>query len=78
MSDNPEEITILLRRWHAGDQAAGDEIFNRLMPELRRIAARLRSREGRNYSLQRTQLVNELYSKLLEANHVIDSSLSTL
>lgn len=72
MSDNPEEITILLRRWHAGDHAAGDEIFNRLMPELRRIAARLRSREGPNYSLQRTELVNELYSKLLNANHVID------
>ncbi|HEY6249251.1 MAG TPA: ECF-type sigma factor [Candidatus Angelobacter sp.] len=71
MSDTPQDITVLLRRWHAGDQSAGDEIFRRLMPQLRRIAARLRSREGRNYSLQRTELVNELYSKLLDANHVI-------
>lgn len=72
MTDNPQEITVLLRRWHAGDQTAGDEVFNRLMPDLRRIAARLRSREGRNYSLQRTELVNELYSRLLNANKVID------
>lgn len=72
VSDNPQDITALLRRWHAGDQAAGDEIFTRLMPELQRIAARLRGRESRNYSMQRTELVNELYSKLLVANHVID------
>lgn len=72
MSENPQDITTLLHRWHEGDQAAGDEVFNRVMPELRRIAARLRSREGRNFSLQRTELVNELYSKLLDANDVID------
>lgn len=72
MPDNPQDITVLLRRWHAGDQDAGDEIFRRLMPELQKIAARLRSHERPNYSLQRTELVNELYSKLLDANHVID------
>jgi RNA polymerase sigma factor (TIGR02999 family) len=70
--DNPQDITVLLRRWHAGDQDAGDEIFRRLMPELQKIAARLRNRERPNYSLQRTELVNELYSKLLDANNVID------
>lgn len=42
------------------------------MPKLQEIAARLRAGERRNYSLQRTELVNEVYSKLLEANHVID------
>ena len=72
MSENPQDITLLLHRWHAGDRAAGDELFRRLMPDLRRIAARLRSREGRNYSLQRTELVNELYSGLLDANQAID------
>lgn len=72
MSDNPPDITILLRRWHEGDQVSGEEIFRRLMPELQRIAARLRNRERPNYSLQRTELVNELYSKLLDANRVVD------
>jgi len=70
--DKPQDITVLLHRWHAGDQAAGDEIFRRVMPELQKIAARLRDRERHNYSLQRTELVNELYSKLLAANHAID------
>ncbi|HLJ27039.1 MAG TPA: ECF-type sigma factor [Candidatus Angelobacter sp.] len=72
MSDSPKDITVLLRRWHAGDQVAGEEIFRQLMPELQRIAARLRNREHPNYSLQRTELVNEVFLKLLDANPVID------
>lgn len=71
MPDDTHEITILLRRWHEGDQAAGDELFRLLMPELKKIAARLRKRERSNFSLQRTELVNELYSGLMEANRVI-------
>jgi len=72
VADNPQDITVLLRRWHEGDQTAGDEVFRLLMPELKKIAARLRSRERPNYSLQRTELVNEIYSKLLGANREID------
>jgi RNA polymerase sigma factor (TIGR02999 family) len=72
VSDKPNDITILLRRWHEGDQAAGDELFSLLMPELKRIADRLRNRERPNFPLQRTELVNELYSGLLDANHAID------
>jgi RNA polymerase sigma factor (TIGR02999 family) len=72
MSEAPKEITLLLRRWHAGDQTAGEQVIPLLMPQLLRIAARLRRREGPNYSLQSKELVNELYTKLLAANHVID------
>jgi len=72
VSDYSVDITVLLHRWHNGDHAAGDEIFQRLMPDLQRIAARLRSLERPNYSLQRTELINELYSKLVDANHAID------
>jgi len=68
----PFEITVLLRRWHEGDHSAGDELFRLILPELKKIAARFRNREHPNYSLQRTELVNELYSKLLDANRVID------
>jgi len=70
--DNSHDITALLHRWHAGDQSAGDEIFSRVMPELRKIAARLRGREHSSFPFQRTELVNELYSGMLEANHAID------
>ncbi|HEV3041247.1 MAG TPA: sigma-70 family RNA polymerase sigma factor [Candidatus Angelobacter sp.] len=72
MSNTPLDITVLLRRWHNGDHAAGDELFRLILPELKKIAARFRNRERPNYSLQRTELVNELYSKLLEANDEID------
>src|SRR5438128_1540788 len=72
VADNPQDITVLLRRWHTGDQTAGDELFRLLMPDLKKIAARLRSRERPNYSLQRTELVNEIYSRLLDANREID------
>ena len=72
MLNDPQEITVLLRRWHTGDPDAGDELFRLLLPELKKIAARLRSRERHNYSLQRTELVNEIYSKLLAANLAID------
>ena len=70
--ENPKDITILLRRWHKGDHEAGEELFRLIMPELLRIAARLRSRERQNYPLQRTELVNEIYSRLLAANLAID------
>lgn len=72
MPDNSQDITVLLRRWHDGDQAAGNEVFCLLLPELKRIAARLRRLEHPNFTLQRTELVNELYSNLLRANSTID------
>jgi RNA polymerase sigma factor (TIGR02999 family) len=72
VSNSPKDITIFLRRWHAGDQAAGEEVFRLLMPELQKIAARFRNRERRNYSLQRTELVNEIFLRLLDANRAID------
>lgn len=73
MADSPNDnITHCLRRWHAGDQAAGDEVFRLLMPELQKIAARFHNRERRNYSLQRTELVNEIFFKLLDANRAVD------
>lgn len=69
---DPKDITILLRQWHEGDHEAGEELFRLIMPELLRIAARLRSRERQNYPLQRTELVNEIYTRLLAANLAID------
>ena len=72
MSDNPQDITVLLRRWHAGDQAAAEELLVLLQPELKKIAARCLRRERSNYSLQRTELFDEGFMKLAEANRVID------
>jgi len=66
------DITVLLKKWHAGDHDASEEIFRLLMPDLKRIAARSLRRDGKNPSLQRTELVNEAFFKLAEANRVID------
>jgi RNA polymerase sigma factor (TIGR02999 family) len=72
MSDNPGEVTILLRQWHAGDETAGEKIFRLLEPDLKRIAGRCLRRERPNHTLQRTELVNEGFFKLAEANLVVD------
>jgi hypothetical protein len=39
------EVTQLLRRWHAGDKAAGDELSTRIYGELHRLAASYARRE---------------------------------
>jgi RNA polymerase sigma-70 factor, ECF subfamily len=58
------EITSLLKRVTAGDQAAAEELVPLVYDELRRIAgARLR-RERPQHTLQTTALVHEAYIKL--------------
>ena len=70
MAEDPREITILLRRWTAGDQDALNELFQLLEPEFRQLAGRLLVREGRNHTLQRTELVNELFLKLAKSQKI--------
>lgn len=76
MSDNADDITQWLRRWHAGDPDAAQELFRRLMPDLKRIAARCLARENRNrnrkHTFQRTDLVNEGFIRLAQANRVVE------
>ncbi len=64
MPVNPEEITLLLQQWRGGDRDAESRIYEVLMPELRAIAGRSLRRERRNHTLQRTELVNEIFLKL--------------
>jgi len=56
------ELTDLLQRWRAGNEAAGERLIERLYPQLRSLAA-LRL-AGHEVSLQITELVHELYIKL--------------
>jgi RNA polymerase sigma-70 factor (ECF subfamily) len=57
-------VTVLLRAWARGDQAAGDRLFPLLYGELRRQAARYMRRERRGHTLQPSGLVNEAYLRL--------------
>ena len=72
MPDTPPDITILLRQWHEGNLSARDKLFVLLMPRLKEIAAKRLRRERPNHTLQRTELVNEAFMELADANHVIE------
>ena len=63
MADQP--VTTLLMEWRTGNQDAGRELFSRMQPELRRIAAMYMRRERPGHTLQPTALVNELYLRFI-------------
>jgi RNA polymerase sigma-70 factor (ECF subfamily) len=67
---DPQDITRLLHQWGAGDHDAGEKLFKLLMPDLRKLAARCLRREHPNHSLQRSELINECFLRLLSAKHV--------
>ena len=70
MSADSEEITVLLQKWRGGDRDAESRLFRVLMPELRRIADRALRRERRGHTLQRTELVNEIFLRLEKAKKI--------
>jgi RNA polymerase sigma factor (TIGR02999 family) len=64
MATSAPDITALLVRWRAGDQAAFDALFPRVYEVLRRMAGGLLSRERPGHTLSATALVHEAYVKL--------------
>jgi RNA polymerase sigma factor (TIGR02999 family) len=71
VSDDSDDITHWLHRWHEGDPEAADKLFRLILPRLKKIAARRLRREP-NVSLSASEVVNELYGKMAQANLVID------
>jgi RNA polymerase sigma factor (TIGR02999 family) len=63
-------VTGLLLAWSQGEQAALDKLVPLVYAELRRIAHRYVNRERRGHTLQTTDLVNEAYLRLIDANQV--------
>lgn len=59
------DVTALLERWHAGDDAAREQVFAAVYAELRGIARRQLSRERAGHTLQATALVNEALLRLI-------------
>jgi RNA polymerase sigma factor (TIGR02999 family) len=64
------EITLLLQRWSAGNEAALESLFEIVYPDLRRMAHGLFRQESSEHLLQPTIVVNELYLKLLQQNRL--------
>lgn len=67
MDTGAGEVTVLLERVRAGDKAAENRLYEIVMPQLRRLAQSLLSRERRGHTLQGTELVNEVYLRLAGA-----------
>ncbi|HME09451.1 MAG TPA: sigma-70 family RNA polymerase sigma factor [Bryobacteraceae bacterium] len=64
------DITQLLRAWADGDSQALQQLTPRVYRELRRVAAHLLQNERPGYSLQSTDLVHEVYLRLVNAREV--------
>lgn len=64
------EITRLLRAWGSGDKDALDKLMPLVYEELRRAARQYVSREGPGRTVQTTEIVNEVYLRLVDLPEV--------
>jgi RNA polymerase sigma-70 factor (ECF subfamily) len=64
------QVTGLLLAWGKGDEAALNQLIPLVHDELRRIARRCMAGERGGHSLQATALVNEVYLRLIDVQHV--------
>jgi RNA polymerase sigma factor (TIGR02999 family) len=63
--DEPGEITTLLKRWSAGEQAALTAVTPLVYAELRQLARRALRGERHEHTLQTTALVHEAFIRLV-------------
>jgi RNA polymerase sigma factor (TIGR02999 family) len=63
------DITELLHQWRDGDREAEDELFTIVLPELRRLARRLMQGERKGHSMQPSDLVDQIYIRLIGAKN---------
>ena len=67
MNDSPgAEITVILRRWSAGDRDALERLIPLIYPELHRIAHARLARERSGHSLESTELVHEAWLRMFD------------
>lgn len=64
------DVTLLLTRARAGDEAAANELFDAVYGELRSIAGRIFGSRQAGHTLQPTALVHEAYLRLVGQRHV--------
>jgi RNA polymerase sigma factor (TIGR02999 family) len=70
VSTESGEITQLLHEWRSGSRKAEAQLFELLLPDLRRIAGRCFRGERADHTLQPTALVNEAFMRLAQAKGV--------
>jgi RNA polymerase sigma factor (TIGR02999 family) len=65
------DLTILIRRAHAGDAEARDAAYQMLYADLCKLARARLARSGRNTMLDTVALVNEAYIRMARAKNVV-------
>ena len=65
--DETADITQLLQRWRDGSRDAENQLFELVLPRLRRLAHYLMKGERKGHSLQPTELVDQIYLRLVAA-----------
>jgi RNA polymerase sigma factor (TIGR02999 family) len=61
------DITHLLHQWREGSREAENQLFRLVLPNLRRLAHYLMQRERKDHSLQATELVDQVYFRMVAA-----------
>jgi RNA polymerase sigma factor (TIGR02999 family) len=61
------DFTLLLQKWRNGDREAENELFAIVVPDLRHLAHYLMKGERKGHTLQATELVNQIYLRLVAA-----------
>ena len=69
-NSSTSDTTQLLRAWAEGDSQALKKLTPRVYRELRRVAGHLLQNERAGYSLQSSDLVHEVYLRLVNAQQV--------
>ncbi len=70
MTPPSDDITRLLTAWSQGESAALDALMPVVYKELRRLAHRYMRRESSDHAFQTTELVSEVYLKLVDCSRV--------
>ena len=68
--ESSAEITRLLEAWGGGDKAALDALLPVVHRELQLLGHRYLRREHADVALETTELINEVYIKLLDCSRV--------
>jgi RNA polymerase sigma factor (TIGR02999 family) len=69
-SQGTGEVTLLLKQWQAGNEAALEALMPLVYSELKRLAASYLRRERPDHTLQSAALVNEAYLRLIDQTNI--------
>ena len=69
MAIAPDNVTLLLRKWGAGDERALEQLTPLVYDELHRLAHQHMRREKAGHILQTSALINEAYLRLADQAH---------